>query len=322
MQSKKLSRFVLITLAVITAISVSGCSLSQGGKVQAEGNKTAAAAESSSEALTTAQSIDDNAYSNIVINDIPIEKKDYIVETKGNSTYILLDSEIFKFTFKMPGLSNIYPDFSTENGQISVSWSDQGKNVMKIDMVEGSSEAYINDSNEPIDITVAPKTADGKLYIPINLFVQSLKMKETYDEALDLTFIHFQDNFAIEKLVGNWSDSTEDLFKAFTDALAGNGALPSFAAGYQFNGDGTYKYMVVGADGFENSLLQLNGKYKIFGDTIIYYDISETYYEGNPLELVRKDVKRDQPFYEFIGNFSTDTSQIQIGDFMLNKVNP
>jgi hypothetical protein len=51
--------------------------------------------------------------------------------------------------------------------------------------------------------------------------------------------------------------------------------LSSFANAYVFNKDGTYGRIMVSAGGFDDAFIQQKGKYKIFGNTIMFYDIRE-----------------------------------------------
>jgi hypothetical protein len=307
-------------VTIIVAFSLTGCNLLNNTEKNNKNGIISSENDGSLNASATLNISEDMDSASLVINDIPIGEKDYILDKESNSSEIMLDSEVFKFTFKLADSSSIYPEFITENGKITTVWSDNGEPALKVDMIEGSKEASMN--GKPIEIKTAPKTIDERLYIPISPFIDALKMKETYDEALKIKLIHCQEDFNKDLLQGNWSDSDSDLFKTFKDATAGTESLPSFAVGYQFNKDGSYRYIIIGADGFKDTLLQLEGKYKILGNTIIYYDILETIYEGNPLELVHKDLKREHPYFDFIGDCDSENSQIVIGDFFLNKVTP
>lgn len=310
---------VIIMLGL--SVSLTACTSSQNPTKAPEKSPESSPTLSALQSDDQEVSQDKGVYKNLVINDFPIEDAEYLVETDQQVSYLLLSSDIIIYALKMPD-SDYYPELSTENGQITLNWTKSGKSVFKVDMVEGSSEAYINDSNEPIAIGVSPKIVNNKLYIPINLILQSLKMEETYDKELDVTYLHFQQDFSKEALVGLWSDSEANPFTEFEKALDGSGNLASFATGYQFNTDGTYQALLIGVSGFDDKLVYLKGKYEILGNTLIYHDIQETLYEGNPLELVHENEVLDYPTYEFIDYYDKEENLININGFLLYRVKP
>ncbi|HBR02128.1 MAG TPA: hypothetical protein DD738_05930 [Ruminiclostridium sp.] len=259
-------------------------------------------------------------YDRLVINDFPLSEGQYLVERIEDSVYILLDSEIITSCLKLPYATSLYPELSIRNGQITLYWTHQDQIVLRADMVENSHEAYINGSNEPLDIAVGPKTADGRLFIPINLFLSVLKMEETYDKSLNITFLHYAEDFPADLIQGKWSDSNTDLFTIFKDAPSGLKGLSSFASAYQFNPDGTYRCILISAGSFKDSAVQRKGKYRILGNTIIYYDTHETLYEGSPLSLSHKDKKLSKPSYDFIGSYDPGEDQIKIGAFWHHRI--
>lgn len=323
MKTRGIKNIILFVMTFFMAFTLAGCNpLQTAGKDNENGQISAESDDALNAAATLSAEEHGNAITKLAINDIPIEEKDYIPAADGSFSNILLDSEVFKYTFKMPDSSSIYPDFSTDNGKITISWFDDGEPALTVEMAEGSKEVYINGSKEPADMDTEPKNSDGKLYIPVRPFIKALNMTETFVEEVNMTLIHCQNNFSADSLAGNWSDGEEDLFATFKGASEGKNTIPSFAVGYKFNKDGTYSYIIIGADGFKDTLLQLDGKYKILGSTIVYYDIYESLYEGNPLELVHKELKRDKPFFEFIGDYNASDAQILLGDFWLNKITP
>jgi regulator of RNase E activity RraB len=321
MQKNAWFRSILILVATVATLSLVGCSLSLD---EDDDDGSSSSKRGSSKKSSSVIFNDDNkkrdAYESLVINDFDPKAEDYIIETHNGSAYIFLSSEIITYPFKLPYSTDEYPELSTDNGQISMTWMNNNEVILKIDMVEGSKEAYINDSYDPIDIGAAPKIVDDKLFIPINLFVQVLKMKETYDPSLKETYLHYEEDFPKDYIVGNWSDNDTDLFTSFKDISTGYESLSSFANAYQFNADGTYRMVIVAVGGFEDALVQCTGKYKILGNTIIYYNTRETLYEGTPFKLTHKNKKLDKPSYEFITDYDPDEGRIKIGAFWLHKV--
>ncbi len=304
------------------ALSLSACSASPDPQTLKETDPVPSQPDLTTFAITQDDNSNKGDYENLVINDLPIEDSEFIIENDNDSSYILLSDKIITYALKLPDSTDYYPELSLENGQISMTWRRDGQPLLKVDMVEGSHEAYLNDSNEPIDIKVAPKSVDGHLYIPINLMLSGLKMKETYDKDLHTTFIHYERDFSKSDLVGCWSDSGTDSFKDYKNAINGNGSLASFVTCYQFNEDGTYQVLLIGVGGFDDKLIMAKGKYTLLGNTIIYQGIEETLYEGNPLELVHENKLLDHAVYEFIDEFDKTSGQISINGFFLNRVAP
>ncbi len=318
---KKITGFRILMALICLALTLSLWACSLNNSTQA-GNSLPVAgdAEHSSPAPASADKSDKGIYENLVINDLPIEDHEYLVEKVQETAYILLSDDILPYALKLPNSNQYYPDLSLENGQISLTWRMNDQPYLKIDMVEGSTEAYINDSNEPIDIKVAPRTVNAKLYIPINLIVQSLNMGETYDKDLQTTFLHYQENFSTVDLVGCWSDTGTNSFEEFKNALQGNGSLASFVTAYEFNEDGTYQVLLLGVGGFDEQMVMCKGRYTILGNTLIYQQVEETLYEGNPLEMVHENQKLDHPVYEFIDFYDKASDQIGINGFLLQRV--
>jgi len=61
------------------------------------------------------------------------------------------------------------------------------------------------------------------------------------------------------------------------------------------------------------------GKYRIMGNTIIFYDILETVYKGVPLILIYEDKSLGRPQYSFIYNYDSKKGRIEIGGFWYNR---
>ncbi len=310
-------RLVHVMLAFVMAFSLTACSLSQNDD---EDEKSDRKETRKSSSILNKNKSKKGAYENLVINDFSVASEDFILEEHGNSTYILLDSEIITYPFKIPYASTSYPELTTDNGQITMTWSDQDEIILKIDMVEGSQEAYVNNSDEPIDMGVSPKTINDKLFIPINLIAEVLKLTETYDRKYNVTILHSQESFPEDLLVGNWSDTHTDIFTLYESTVAGAGSLSSYAMGYEFKEDGTYRLLMVTVGGFTDKLIQCKGKYKILGNTIFCYDTYETLYEGTPFKLVHKNMKLDTPSYDFISNYNPDENSIDLNGFWLYKI--
>jgi len=71
--------------------------------------------------------------------------------------------------------------------------------------------------------------------------------------------------------------------------------------------------------GFVDIFPEQSGKYKILGNTIIHYDISETLYKGTPFALQNKNKKLDRAEYNFISNYYPDENRIDFGGIFVTK---
>lgn len=322
MRRNVLTRFLLIIITL--ALSLTGCSLSllkDDDDDESGRSSRKRISQKSASGLEDDDTRNEDIYENLVINGLRVGKEDYFVETHKGSAYIFLSAEVVTFPFLLPYSTNAYPELSTDNGQISMTWMNNNEVILKIDMTEGSKEAYINDSIDSIDIGSAPKTVDNKLFIPINLFVQALKMEETYDPSLNVTHLHYKEDFPKDLLEGSWSDTDTDLFTVFEDFPSGLKGLSSFATRYEFNENGTYRLVMIAVGGFEDIFIHQTGKYKILGNTIIYYNIRETLYEGTPFKLTHKNKKLQKPSFDFIDDYDPHQNRIKIGSFWLNRIN-
>ncbi|MCX7774107.1 MAG: copper amine oxidase N-terminal domain-containing protein [Clostridia bacterium] len=295
MERKNLRRSIIIVMITVLMLAAQGC----GNAGEQNDSDTPSSKANAGGKLTGKEKSAVNAYESLVINGYDLPKDSYVIEKRGGKAYILMPLDTVSYSFSIPYSTSTYPDISTDNGQISISWTNNNEAIVKIDMVEGSREAYVNESNEPIDMGIAPKAINDKLHIPINLLVDVLQMKETYDQTLGVTVLSNKDDFLKDLLVGSWSNTHTDLFNSFADA-SGLQSLSSYVMAYRFEKNGTYRLLMAGAGGFEDEVLQCSGKYKILGNTIVFYNIRETLSKGTPLKTVHKNKKVENPSYEFI----------------------
>lgn len=254
----------------------------------------------------------------IVINDTEIFRDNYHIKGKDGFYYIFIEAERLKYAFKFPySGSYTYPDVDITGGNISVSWSNGEKTVLKVDLQEGNTEALV--SGMKVDAGMAPYSEDGKMYIPINLFISAMEMDVETNSNEDTLYIQYKNIFPSDILVDTWSDTNSDLFASFKDITTGAVSLPSYATAYMFNSDGTYGLRMVSTGGFNDTFIAQRGKYKIMGNTIMLYDIFETVYKGAPFTLMYKDKLLGEPQYSFIYNYDSKEDKIEIGGFWYNR---
>lgn len=254
----------------------------------------------------------------IVINDFEYHTKDFRVKEKEGSSYIFINVEKLKFGVKCPYAGYYaYPDVVAENGGIVVSWKNEDGIILQVGMREGSTEALLN--GQVVDMGMAPYSENGKTFIPINLFIAALEMEVEAYTGTNTLFIQYKNDFPTDILAGTWSDVNTDLFIGFKDIVTGYKSLSSFATAYKFEKDGTYKLRMVAVGGFNDTLIAQTGKYKVMGNTIMFYDIVETLYKGNPFTLVYEDKHLESPGYSFIFNYNSKENKIEIGATWLNK---
>ena len=255
----------------------------------------------------------------IVINDTVIFRDNYYIRNKDGFYYIFIGAERLKYAFKLRNAgSYTYPEVEVIGGSITAEWSSGENVVLKAEMREGSTEAIVG--GKIVDIGMAPYIIAGKMYIPINLFISALEMDVETSSNDNILFIQYKDAFPAEILSGIWSDTGIDLFAAAKDLESGSGNLPSYATAYRFNSDGTYELIKVSAAGINDTIIKQRGKYKVMGNTIMYYDIFETIYKGSPFSLKYRDEPVDRPHYEFVYNYDSKEEIIEIGGFWLNRV--
>lgn len=257
-------------------------------------------------------------WNQIVINDTEIFRDNYRIRGKDDFYYIFIEAERLKYAFKLPySGSYTYPDVDIAGGNISVIWRNGEKTVLKMDLKEGNTEVLLNGMK--VDSGMAPYSEDGKIYIPINLFISAMDMDVETNSNEDILYIQYKNIFPSDILVGTWSDTNTDLFADFKDITTGGVSLPSYATAYMFNSDGTYGLRMVSAGGFNDTFIAQRGRYKIMGNTIMYYDIIETVYKGTPFTLMYKDKLLEGPQYSFIYNYDSKDDKIEIGGFWYNR---
>lgn len=258
-------------------------------------------------------------WSQIVVNDMEIFGSEYRISEKNGSVYIFISADKFKYAFKRPNVGYYtYPEVEIIGSSISASWKDEkGNIVMQAEMKENSEMVLINGVNA--NMGIAPYSENGKLFIPINLFVGALEMDMETSDSGDVLYIQYKNDFPMEILEGTWSDTDADLFRSFEEIAAEAALLPSFATAYQFNNDGTYRMRMVSAGGSNDTFIAQKGKYRIMGSTIAFYDITETIYKGTPFQLIHEDKLLDKWQYSFIGNYNAKEDKIEIGVMWLDR---
>lgn len=258
-------------------------------------------------------------WTQIVINDTEIFRDNYHIKEKDGFYYIFIDAERFKYAFKCPHAGSYsYPEVEIIGGSFSASWSNGEGNVLKVDLQEGNTEAIVD--GRKVDAGMAPYFLGVKLYIPINLFISEMRMDVEMSGNNETLYIQYKNYFPSDTLVGTWSDTDNDLFSSFKDITSGTVPLPSYATAYMFNSDGTYRLRMVSAGGVNDTFIMQKGRYKIMGNTIMYYDTIETVYKGTPFSLKYEDKLTDRTYYDFIYNYDPRKDRIEIGGFWLNKV--
>lgn len=255
----------------------------------------------------------------IVINDTAIFRDNYDIKNKDGFYYIFIDAERFKYAFKLPYAgSHTYPNVEVIGGKITATWNSGDDIVLKAELSEGNTEAVMNDTK--IDAGMAPYSERGKMYIPINLFISAMDMDVESSSNNDTLYVQYKNVFPAEILEGTWSDTGTDLFTTLKDIEMGSSTLPSYATAYKFYSNGTYELIRVSAGGFNDTIIKQRGKYKVMGSTVMYYEIYETVYKGSPFTLKHEDRPVGIPNYEFIYNYDSGESKIEIGGFWFNKL--
>ncbi|MDD4504577.1 MAG: hypothetical protein PHS15_07095, partial [Clostridiaceae bacterium] len=150
-------------------------------------------------------------------------------------------------------------------------------------------------------------------------FISAMEMDVETNSNGDTLYIQYKNIFPADILMGTWSDTNTNLFADFKDITTEAASLPSYATAYMFNSDGTYGLRMVSAGGFNDTFITQRGKYKIMGNTIMFYDIFETVYKGAPLTLMYKDKLLEEPQYSFIYNYDSKEDRIEIGGFWYNR---
>ncbi len=255
----------------------------------------------------------------IVINDTEIFRDNYYIKEKGGFYYIFIEAERFKYAFKLPFAgSHTYPETDIYGGSISICWNDGEKEFLRVDLREGNTEALV--AGKKLDAGMAPYMENGKMYIPINLFISAMDMDVETSSNEKILYVQYKNTFSRGDLEGEWSDTSIDLFAGFKDVKkAGPTALPPYATAYRFNDNGTYELRMASANGYNDRFIAQWGKYRIMGNTIVFYDILETAYKGVPLELMYENKSLGRPQYSFIYNYDPKRDRIEIGGFWYDR---
>lgn len=247
----------------------------------------------------------------IIIVGSEFKQDQYIVTEVEDTSFIYLPYERFRYVFKMPYAGSFsYPDAGIKDGVITLVWKNaQGEPMIEVIMQVGSSIAYFN--GEPIDITEGPFEKENEVYVPVNLFIQLFGMKSEMFQGRML--FAYEDDFPQSVLIGDWSSSHTNLFVGYKDMVTGVVSLPSFDWFREFNEDGTYRLVVASSGGYEDAILLQNGKYKVIGNVIYYYDCYETLYKGTPL-LKQYENKHmgDRLEFDFINNYNQEEDKIEL----------
>jgi hypothetical protein len=255
---------------------------------------------------------------NIIILDSEFKEEEYRIREINGDSFIFLPFERFKYVFKMPNSDYRYPDVTLQDGRISVGWKDgKGEIVLQVVMDVGSNKAYT--FGETIDITVTPFEEGGIVYVPVNLFIGLFEMQMVTFEGR--ICFQYPNDFPQEALAGTWSTSEIGLFTRYKDIVTGLVSLPSFDFSYAFNPDGTYRLAMASSGGYEDGFLFQQGKYRVIGNTIIYYDQYETYYKGSPLTLQYENkYMEDRLECSFIDNYKHEEGKIELGLIWYHKL--
>lgn len=252
----------------------------------------------------------------LVINDYEFKKGDYTIRENGQDTFIFIPLDKFEYAFIYPySANNKYPDVIERDDSFDIIWKDGQEILLEISMNVDSPEALVN--GQPVDITFGPYRQDGKIMVPVNIFVEALEMKA--EVFMGRVYLQYSNGFNPGILAGSWYYTDTDIFTGFKDLVTGLVSLPSFDASYTFRNDGTYNLGMISVGGFNDLCIVQSGKYKVIGNTIIYYDIVETIYEGTPFQLKYKDKHREAPEYDFINNYNTEEEKIEIDGFWLHR---
>lgn len=246
----------------------------------------------------------------IIILDNAFEKDEYQIKELDGESFIFLPFERFKYVFKMPSIGYKYPEVSLKDGQISIGWKDDaGEVILQVDMNVGSNTAYLYGGE--FDLATGPYQVGDTVYVPVNLFFELFEMQMSMFQGR-LCF-QYPSQFSGEILQGTWSTSQVSLFTGYRDMVSGVISLPSFDWSYTFNPDGTYRMLAVSSGGYHDTLIMQTGKYKVIGNTIIYYEQVETVYKGNPLVLLYENkFMGDRLEYDFIDDYDQEEDKIEM----------
>lgn len=260
------------------------------------------------------------SYKQLLINDILISSDNYSSMEKEGKSYILITADKFKYAFKQPDSGYYtYPEVNIIGSSISITWNSTNGKSMHVEMQANNSEALLNDIK--VDMGVAPYSKYGKMFIPIDFLIAERRMFAEAGNKDGILYIQYTENFPEYALIGSWSDSNHNILENIDAITKGTLEPTAFSTGYSFNSDGTYSHSMASIlkDGNDTLILE-KGRYRISGNTILCYDITETVYKGYPLELKHADKARDMSQYLFIYNYEPQNQKIEIGGFWLNRL--
>ena len=133
----------------------------------------------------------------------------------------------------------------------------------------------------------------------------------------DRLCLQYEDDFPLDILVGSWSYSNVSIFTGYKNLITGEISFPSFDCTYTFNADGTYRIGLASSGPYlPPAILFQTGKYKVIGNTVIYYDVYETLYKGRPLVLqYEKKHMGDRLGFDFINDYDAENDKIRFLDW-------
>ncbi len=267
--------------------------------------------------VVPAQTISFASVDTLVINTFPFKKTDYAGKVSGSETFLFIPLEKFKYAFKYPYSGDFnFPEVQESGSSITLTWRDDLQAAfLEVGLWVGSSMVTVN--GQTFDAVFGPYLLNNQVMVPINLFAAALQMKTEVFSGR--TYLQYSDNFPPILLEGTWSDVNTSLFTEFADYATGSITLPTYASSYSFNADGTYHRGIISTGGFSDMLLLQDGKYKVIGNTIIYYNIVETVYKGTPFVLQYKNKSKPEPEFEFIDNYNSAEEKIEIEGFWLHR---
>ncbi|MEN6314197.1 MAG: S-layer homology domain-containing protein [Clostridiaceae bacterium] len=255
----------------------------------------------------------------IIINDSEFRADEYAITEINNEDYIFLPYDRFKSVFIMPYTDYRYPETGIKDGKVTAAWKNkQGEINLEVIMSVGSPVVYIN--GQQGDITVGPYYKNDVLYVPINCFIELFSMKaEIFQGKLCL---QYKDDFPQDILTGSWGYSNVSVYTGYKDIVTGLVSLPSFDFSYTFNSDGTYNLGMAGSGSYQqDALLLQTGKYRVIGNTIIFYDVYETLYKGSPLLLqYEKKYMGDRLEFTFIDDYDAEKNKIELNLSWYNRL--
>ncbi len=259
-------------------------------------------------------------YTQLLINDILISSDNYSSVKKGGKTYLLIAADKFKYAFKQPDSGYYtYPEVNIMGSSISITWNSTNGKATHVEMQANNNEALLNDIK--VDMVVAPYSKYGKMFIPIDFLIAERRMFTEAGNKDGVLYIQYTEDFPESALIGSWSDSNHNILENIDAITEGTLEPTAFSTGYRFNADGTYSHSMASIlkDGNDTLILE-KGRYRISGNTILCYDVTETVYKGYPLELQHADKARDTSQYLFIYNYEPRNRKIEIGGFWLNRL--